>query len=68
MRVAIPGHGQCRQAPPGPLGPSVEILVDDKESGGELAAADLTIPAGGGMPEHTHGSTRSPSLSCSTEN
>ena len=54
MRVVVPGHGAVRQAPL-PLGPSVEILVDDEESGGELAAAHLTIPAGGGMPEHTHG-------------
>ena len=53
MRVVVPGHGAVRRAPL-PLGPSVEILVDDQDSA-ELAAAHLTVPAGGGMPEHTHG-------------
>ena len=52
-RVVVPGHGAVRRAPL-PLGPSVEILVDDQD-GAELAAAHLTVPAGGGMPEHTHG-------------
>ena len=30
MRVVVPGHGAVRRAPL-PLGPSVEILVDDQE-------------------------------------
>ena len=58
MRVVVPGHGAVRRAPL-PLGPSVEILVDDQD-GAELAAAHLTIPAGGGMPEHTHGAVSRP--------
>lgn len=54
MRVVVPGHGLVRRAPL-PLGPSVEILVDEQDNAGQIAAAHLTIPAGGGMPEHTHG-------------
>lgn len=54
MRVFPTGSGPVHQAP-FPDGPSAEVLVDEESAGGQLAAAYVTIPAGGNMPEHTHG-------------
>lgn len=54
MRVIDTGTGTVRQAP-FPNGPTVRVLVDEDAGAGQLAAAQVTIPPGGTMPEHGHG-------------
>lgn len=54
MRVLTTGSGPVHQAP-FPNGPTAQVLVDEQSASGQLAAAYVTIPAGGGMPEHAHG-------------
>lgn len=54
MRVVATGSGPAHRAP-FPKGPSAEVLVDEQSANGQLAAAYVTIPAGGTMPEHAHG-------------
>ena len=54
MRVLPIGAGTVRQAP-FPDGPAAEVLVDEQVGGGQLAAAHVTIPPGGAMPDHAHG-------------
>ncbi len=54
MRVVAIGTGPIRQAP-FPNGPVAEVLIDEQAGGGQLSAAHVTIPPGGGMPEHGHG-------------
>lgn len=54
MRVVATGIGPARQAP-FPNGPVAEVLIDEHAGAGQLGVAHVTIPPGGGMPEHTHG-------------
>jgi len=54
MRVLTTGSGPVHRAP-FPNGPTAQVLVDEQSASGQLAAAYVTIPAGGGMPEHAHG-------------
>ncbi len=54
MRVLPTGSGPVHQAP-FPNGPTAQVLVDEQSASGQLAAAYVTIPAGGKMPEHAHG-------------
>lgn len=54
MRVFHTGSGPAHQAP-FPNGPTAQILVDEQSAGGQLAAAYVTLPVGGSMPEHAHG-------------
>ena len=54
MRVVATGVGPARQAPI-PNGPVAEVLVDEQAGAGQLGVAHVTIPPGGGMPEHAHG-------------
>lgn len=54
MRVLTTGSGPVHQAP-FPNGPTAQVLVDEQSASGQLAAAYVTIPAGGNMPEHAHG-------------
>lgn len=53
MRVVDIGSGIVRR-PPIERAPEVELLLGDGESDA-LAAAHISIPPGGGMPEHDHG-------------
>lgn len=54
MRVLTTGSGPVHQAP-FPNGPTAQVLIDEQSADGQLAAAHVTIPAGGNMPEHAHG-------------
>lgn len=54
MRVLPTGSGPVHRAP-FPNGPSAQVLVDEQSADGQLAAAYVTIPVGGTMPEHAHG-------------
>lgn len=54
MRVFTTGSGPVHQAP-FPNGPTAQVLVGEQSASGQLAAAYVTIPAGGNMPEHAHG-------------
>lgn len=55
MRIVEPGNGIARVAPL-EGGPTVEVLVGGSGAeSGNLAAACVTVPPGGGMPEHDHG-------------
>ena len=55
MRIVEIGTGTVRR-PPVEGGPEVELLVGGGEADAQgLAAAHITIPPGGGMPEHDHG-------------
>lgn len=54
MHVLPTGSGPVHQVP-FPNGPSAEVLVDEQSASGQLAAAYVTIPTGGNMPEHAHG-------------
>lgn len=54
MRVLPIGAGTVRQAP-FPDGPAAEVLIDEQVGGGQLAAAHVTIPPGGAMPDHAYG-------------
>ena len=54
MRVVATGIGPARQAP-FPNGPLAEVLIDEHAGAGQLGVAHVTIPPGGGMPEHAHG-------------
>src|SRR5664280_2794977 len=54
MRVLSTGTGAVRRAP-FPHGPIAEVLVDEHAGAGQPAAAYVTVPPGGGMPDHAHG-------------
>src|SRR5450759_3632490 len=54
MRVLSTGTGPVRRAP-FPHGPIAEVLVDEHAGAGQPAAAYVTVPPGGGMPDHAHG-------------
>jgi len=54
MRGLATGSGPVHQAP-FPNGPTAQVLVDEQSARGQLAAAYVTIPARGTMPEHAHG-------------
>jgi len=55
MRTARPGSNELHAAPV-EGGPTVEVLIDgNQRDGGNLAAAHVLVPPGGGMPEHEHG-------------
>ncbi|QIN84571.1 cupin domain-containing protein [Rubrobacter tropicus] len=55
MRIIEPESGTTRAAPV-EGGPTVEVLVGgDGAESGNLAAARVTVPPGGRMPEHDHG-------------
>lgn len=54
MRIIGTGTGPFHQAP-FRNGPAAEVLIDEQAGAGQLAAAQVTIPPGGGMPEHAHG-------------
>jgi uncharacterized protein (DUF2249 family) len=54
MRVLSTGTGPVRRAP-FPHGPTAEVLVDEQAGAGQPAAAYVTVPPGGGMPDHAHG-------------
>ena len=54
MRVLTLGTEPVHQAPVA-NGPAAEVLIDEDTGGGQLAAVHVTIPPGGGMPEHAHG-------------
>jgi quercetin dioxygenase-like cupin family protein len=51
-------QGESRRVrAPFPGGPSAEVLIG-ADGDWPLGVAIVTIPAGGGMPEHDHGSSR----------
>ncbi|MEM9135429.1 MAG: cupin domain-containing protein [Actinomycetota bacterium] len=52
MKLRQRGDG-ARRRPPIAGGPTVEILFGDE--GAEVGLARVTVPPGGGMPEHDHG-------------
>lgn len=54
MHVVRIGSGTLRAAPV-ENGPHAEILVGEEAADGRLAAAHVTLPPGGLMPEHDHG-------------
>lgn len=54
MQVIRPESGEVHAAPM-EGGPTAEVLVGGDDAGGNLAAARVTVPPGGGMPEHEHG-------------
>src|SRR5450759_3134201 len=54
MRVLSTGTGPVRRAP-FPHGPTAEVLVDERAGAGQPAAGYVTVPPGGGMPDHAHG-------------
>jgi len=54
MRVVRAGTGPLHPAPV-PARPTAEVLIDEDAGGGRLAATQVVIPPGGGMPEHDHG-------------
>lgn len=53
MRVVRIGKGEAHTAPV-EGGPTAEVLVGGGD-GGNLGAARVVVPPGGGMPEHEHG-------------
>ena len=48
------GAGSLRR-PPVPNGPTVEILFGGEPEGPDVGVVRVTVPPGGGMPEHDHG-------------
>lgn len=55
MQIVQTGQGMVHTAPV-QGGPRVEVLIGEGGTEGEnLGAARVTIPPGGGMPEHEHG-------------
>ncbi len=57
MRVVRGDGGSPRQAPQSP-GPTVETLIDEAASGGQLTVTQVVVPAGGDMREHDHGESQ----------
>lgn len=55
MQVVQVGSGAVHRAPV-EGGPKVEVLIGEGETQGtNLGAARVSVPPGGGMPEHEHG-------------
>jgi quercetin dioxygenase-like cupin family protein len=55
MRIVKPESTTIHAAPV-EGGPTVEVLIGEGPTeGGKLATARVTVPPGGGMPEHDHG-------------
>lgn len=55
MQIVQVGSGAIHKAPV-EGGPEVEVLIGEGEAQGtNLGAARVSVPPGGGMPEHEHG-------------
>ncbi len=54
MELRRRGEGS-RHRPPVPDAPTVEVLFGGDEGGPDVAVVRVEIPAGSGMPPHSHG-------------
>jgi len=57
MRVVRGDGGSPREAAE-PPGPTVQTLIDEAASGGQLTVTRVVVPAGGDMREHDHGESQ----------